>query len=105
MKSSSLQIVKSSHGRHDGLARHHTQPFPQTDYHYQATAGAVAPRQAPTRIARPDLREFRKISSDFMAAETHRDYAAEAVMLAVVAGLAAWGLVSLLILLAQTAPG
>jgi hypothetical protein len=40
-----------------------------------------------------------------MAAETHRDYMAEAALFALVAGLAAWPIISMLIVLAQTARG
>ena len=45
------------------------------------------------------------MSSDYLSRETHRGYFAEMTVFALVAGLIAWPLVSLLIVLAQTARG
>jgi len=40
-----------------------------------------------------------------MAAETRREYVAEIAVLALVTGLVAWSIISMLIVLAQTARG
>ena len=40
-----------------------------------------------------------------MAAETQREYIAEAVVLALITGIVAWSIISMLIVLAQTARG
>ncbi|MEQ1354643.1 MAG: hypothetical protein ABLT11_11530 [Candidatus Acidiferrum sp.] len=106
MKLSSLQSSYQPLRRHDAREQRHVRNFPQTDYHFQATAEAVATsRRSRVKAWRSDLRAFRKISSDFMAAETRRGYFAEAAVLALVSGLVAWSLISLLIVLAQTARG
>lgn len=107
MKPLSRQSSNQPFRRHDDRTRHNVRNFPQTDYRYQASADAVAAsrQQNRARVRLSDLRDFRKISSDFMAAETRRDYVAEATLFALVTGIAAWPIISLLIVLAQTARG
>jgi hypothetical protein len=69
--------------------------FPLTDYSFQATVDAksssspvVPAKKAPA---------FHKISSDFFGAETSRDYFAELVFFILIAGIAAWPVMSMLI--------
>ena len=68
--------------------------FPFTDYQYQTTAlsadYAVA-KKAPT--AR-ELETFRKLSTEFFANETPRDYVAELFLFILIAGIAAWPIIS-----------
>ena len=46
------------------------------------------------------MRAFRKISSDFMEAETHREFVAEAALFALVAAVIVWPIVSMMIAVA-----
>ena len=68
--------------------------FPFTDYQYQTTAlsadHAVA-KKAPT--AR-ELETFRKLSTEFFANETPRDYIAELFLFILITGIAAWPIIS-----------
>ncbi len=57
------------------------------------------------RTAKPDLRAFRKMNEELIAAEVRRDFWPEMVVFALVIGLIAWPLISLFIVLAQTANG
>jgi hypothetical protein len=71
------------------------QSFPLTDYNYRPTAEANA-----TPIAdRPVIEShgFHKLSSEFLAAETSRDYFAELLFFVLITGVAAWPIVSMLI--------
>jgi len=75
--------------------RRRPQTFPLTDYNYRPTAEVeaipTADRQA---IESPG---FYKLSSEFLAAETSRDYAAELSFFVLITGIAAWPIVSMLI--------
>ena len=68
--------------------------FPFTDYQYQTTAlsadHAVA-KKAPT--AR-ELETFRKLSTEFFAAEIPRDYVAELFLFILITGIATWPIIS-----------
>jgi hypothetical protein len=72
--------------------------FPLTDYSYQSTAKAGANNLLASgktgRISR--LRMFRKLSSDFFGAETSRDYVAEFALFALIAGVSAWPIISMI---------
>ena len=106
MKSIPLQSNYQSSRRHDDRARHDLRRFPPTDCSLQATAGTINSLEHDrAKVTRSNLRDFRKMSADFMEAETLRDYVAETAVLAVIAGIAAWPIISMLIVLAQTARG
>ncbi len=80
--------------------------FPQIDYHFHAPAEDVAAvRDQHATVGSAELRAFRQISKDYLGEETHRGYAIETMVLALVVGAITWPLISLLILLAQTANG
>jgi hypothetical protein len=68
--------------------------FPFTDYRYQTTAlsadHAVA-KKAPT--AR-ELQTFRKLSTEFFATETPRDFIAELLFFVLITGIATWPIIS-----------
>ena len=72
--------------------------FPLTDYSYQSTAKTgdyILP--VPGNAARiSKLRMFRKLSSDFFGTETSRNYVAEFVLFALIAGVAAWPIISMI---------
>ncbi len=107
MKSLSLsRFAGQPRPRHDDRSRPHRRSFPKTDYRFQAQAEDVTAVRAHRTTAAPaELRAFRKISSDYLSEETHRGYLVEMALYALVTGLIAWPLVSLLIVLAQTARG
>ncbi len=65
----------------------------------------MAVRDEHATVGSAELRAFRKISSDFMDGETHGGSIIEMVVFALVTGVVAWPLISLLIVLAQTANG
>ena len=81
-----LQISRSQHA---------FRSFPLTDYSYQATADAKSGSSA----VRPATKApaFHKLSSEFFGAETSRDYFAELVFFILIAGLAAWPIISAII--------
>jgi len=106
MKPISHHSSKKVLSRHDYGVVHSPRAFPKTDYCFQATAEAVdSSRASRQRLESADLHAFRRISSEFMAAETHREYVAEAALFALVTAVAAWPVISMLIVLAQTARG
>ena len=92
-------IVQIDHkqcgSRLDKRGRRRHQSFPLTDYNYRPTAEAEA---IPT-VDREALESpgFYKLSSEFLAAETSRDYAAELSFFVLITGIAAWPIVSMLI--------
>ena len=72
--------------------------FPLTDYSFQTTAEAPVSSVAVLTEAR--ARAFRKLSSQYFAAETHIDYVAELFFFVLIAGIAAWSIISMLACLA-----
>jgi hypothetical protein len=105
MKSSSLLSTEQPLARHEDRARHNLQSFPRTDYHFHAPAEDVAAvRDQHATVGSAELRAFRHISRDYMG-EGKRSYIIEMMVFALVTGLTAWSLISLLIILAQTARG
>ena len=75
--------------------QHASRDFPLTDYSFQATVDAksgsspvVPAKKAPA---------FHKLSSEFFGAETSRDYIAELLFFILIAGIAAWPVMSMLI--------
>jgi hypothetical protein len=108
MKSLSNHLLNQPLSRYDEKARPEQQNFPLTDYQYQATtqekpASSVA---SPARARHAtELRSFRQLSDQFSNAEANREFAAEATLLAFIAAVAAWPIISMLIVLAQTAHG
>jgi hypothetical protein len=104
MKSLSLLTNGKSLARHD--ARGPARGFWRPDCHFQSHADGVAvvpeTRSLP---ARADLRAFRRMSNDYFKHESGREYLIELLVYALVAGLAAWPLISMLMVLAETARG
>ena len=91
-----LQINHKQRGSHcDDRARRGHQSFPLTDYNYRPTAEAEAISPA----VRPATKSpaFHKLSSEFLGAETSRDYVAEFLFFVLITGIAAWPVVSMLI--------
>ncbi|MGH8162795.1 MAG: hypothetical protein ACREP1_00505 [Rhodanobacteraceae bacterium] len=106
MKPLALSLTQQSRARHDDRARCRLPKFPRTDYHLHAPAqDVVALREQHRTVNRTELRAFRQISNEYLGEKTDRGYIAELLVFALVVGLIAWPLISLLIVLAQTANG
>ena len=91
-----LQINRNQRGsRRDDLARRGHQSFPLTDYNYRPTAEA----EAISTAGQPAIKSpaFHKLSSEFLGAETSRDYVAELLFFVLITCLAAWPVISMLI--------
>ena len=81
--------------RHDNRARRRHPSFPLTDYNYRPTAK----NKVSSSAGRPatKLPAFHKLSSEFFAAESSRDYIAELFFFILITGIAAWPIMSMLI--------
>jgi hypothetical protein len=74
---------------------HASRNFPLTDYSFQATVDAKSSSSAVVPAKRAPA--FHKISSEFFGAETSRDYFAELLFFILIAGLAAWPIISAIV--------
>jgi len=91
-----LQIDHKQRGSsRDDCARRSHRSFPLTDYNYRPTkeVEAISPG-GPLAIKAPP---FHKLSSEFLGAETSRDYVTELLFFVLITGTAAWSIVSMLI--------
>src|SRR5204863_9011571 len=91
-----LQIDHKPRGsRRDNRERRSHESFPLTDYNYHPTAEA----EAISTAGRPAIKSpaFHKLSSEFLGAETSRDYVAELSFFILITCLAAWPIMSMLI--------
>ena len=105
MNNSSLSLNRQFRSRHDVRELRSARTFPRTAYHFQSTAEDVATaRAAQAPASSAELRAFRKMSASLLEGRRGSDLI-ELGAFALVAGLLAWPLVSLLIVLAQTARG
>jgi hypothetical protein len=86
---------KKQGARRDDRVRRGRQSFPLTDYNYHPTAEAEVNSPA----GRPAIKSpaFHKLSNEFLGAEAGRDYVAELLYFALITGLAAWPIMSMLI--------
>jgi len=89
------QISHKQDSRRDDRARPNKRRLLPTDYNYRPTAGTQLGSSAGKPAAK--LPGFHKLSSEFLAAETSRDYLAELSFFALITGIAAWPIVSMLI--------
>jgi len=76
-------------------SQHASRNFPLTDYAFQATVDAksssspvVPAKKAPA---------FHKLSSEFFGTETSRDFFAELLFFILIAGIAAWPIISAIV--------
>ena len=91
-----LQINHKQRGsRRDHRARRGHQSFPLTDYNYRPTADTKAILPAGRSSIKSPA--FHKLSSKFLGAEASRDYVAELLFFILIACLAAWPIMSMLI--------
>jgi hypothetical protein len=68
--------------------------FPLTDYQYRTnalSAGRGIAKKTPSAL---ELKTFRKLSTEFFANETPRDYMAELFLFILITGIAAWPIIS-----------
>jgi len=68
--------------------------FPLTDYQYQTSASSAGRAIAKNTPAALELKTFRKLSTEFFATETPRDYMAELFLFILITGIAAWPIIS-----------
>jgi hypothetical protein len=68
--------------------------FPLTDYQYQTSASSADRAVAEKTPAARELQTFRKLSTEFFATETPRDYVAELFFFILITGIATWPIVS-----------
>jgi hypothetical protein len=91
-----LQINhKQRSSRRDNRAGRNHQSFPLTDYNYRPTREAEAISPAGRPVTKSPA--FHKLSSEFLGAETSRDYIAELLFFILITGIAAWPIMSMLI--------
>jgi len=91
-----LQINhKQCRSRRDNRAGHSHQSFPLTDYNYRPTAETQLSSSAGRLASKAPA--FHKLSSEFLSAERSRDYVAELLFFILIAGIAAWPVMSMLI--------
>jgi hypothetical protein len=79
---------------------------PSTDYYFHAPTSELQAGPAGTshKMARPVFAPgFRDLSNEFLGAETKRTYVAEVLLFAVIVGVSAWPIVSMVQALAQLA--
>jgi len=81
--------------RRDNRARRKRQRFPSTHYNYRSTAETQV-RSPAGRLA-TKLPAFHKLSSEFFCGEATRDYIVELSFFILIAGVAAWPVISMLI--------
>ena len=79
----------------DNRAGHRRQSFPLTDYNYRPTAKTELNSSTGWRAMNSPA--FHKLSSEFLGAETSRDYVAELLFFILITGLAAWPIMSMLV--------
>jgi hypothetical protein len=91
-----LQINHKQRGsRRDNRARRSHQSFPLTDYNYRPTAESQVNSSTDWRATKSPA--FHRLSSEFLGAETSRDYVAELLFFILITALAAWPVMSMLI--------
>ena len=76
-------------------SQHASRNFPLTDYSFHATVDAKSGSSAVVPAKKAPA--FHKISSEFFGAETSRDYFAELLCFILIAGLAAWPIISAIV--------
>jgi hypothetical protein len=75
--------------------QHAKRSFPLTDYSFRATADAKSSSSAIARGTKATA--FHRLSSEFFAAETRRDYLAELFGFILITGIAAWPIISAMV--------
>jgi hypothetical protein len=109
MKPLSTHLPTEHLSRHDKRAVFAQATSPTTDQHYQttvkATASLTSSKQSIPSGHAAALRSFRQFGALIDDKGSRWSYVLETVVLGLVSALVAWPLISLLIVLAQTARG
>lgn len=75
---------------------------PRTDCNFHAPAGEAQSAGSSRKLARPVFAPgFRDLSNEFLGAETKRNYVAEVLFFAIIVGVSAWPIVSMVQAMAQ----
>jgi hypothetical protein len=75
---------------------------PRTDFQFHAAGSEVKSGGSSHKMSRPIFAPgFRDVSSEFLGTEAKRDYVAEAFFFAIIVGISAWPVVSMVRALAQ----
>ena len=75
---------------------------PRIDYGYHASASEGQSTGGSRKVSRPVLAPgFRDLSNEFLGAETRRSYVAEVLFFAIIVGVSAWPIISMVQALAQ----
>ncbi|HEX7517972.1 MAG TPA: hypothetical protein VF345_11890 [Chthoniobacterales bacterium] len=75
---------------------------PFTDYHFHVPASEVQSAGSSRKLSRPIFAPgFRDLSNKFLGAETTRNYMAEVLFFAIIVGVSAWPVVSMVQALAH----
>jgi len=75
---------------------------PVTDYRYHAADVNLRAANDRLKLSPPSLSpSFRELSNEFLGAETKRNYVAEAFLFAIIVGVSAWPIVSMVQALSQ----
>jgi hypothetical protein len=73
-----------------------------TDYHFHAPASEVQSAGSSRKLSRSVFAPgFRDLSNEFLGAETKRNYVAEVLFFAIIVGVSAWPIVSMVQALAR----
>jgi hypothetical protein len=109
MKPLSTDLLNKHLSRHDKRAVFAQAALPTTDQHYQTTIEATASLTSskhPTMTSHAAaLRSFRQLGTSIDDKGSRWSYVLETAVFGLVSALVAWALISLLIVLAQTARG
>ena len=69
---------------------------PLTDYHFHAASSEVRSGGSSHKLTRPVFAPgFRDLSNKFLGAETTRNYVAEVLLFAIIVGVSAWPIISM----------
>jgi hypothetical protein len=75
---------------------------PITDYHFHAADSEMKSGGSKHKLISPAFAPgFRDLSNEFLGAETKRNYVAEVLLFAIIVGVSAWPIVSMVRALAQ----
>ena len=98
---SQISAQPRSHRGEEGPVGLHSR-HPVTNYYFHAPESDLRAGNDRRQIAPPALTpSFRDLSSEFLATEMKRDYLVEALFFALMVGVSAWPMVSMIQALAQ----
>ena len=103
MKPTSISKTEYQLARHDCRARS-DRHFPATDHFFRPQPDVTLGRAGHHPSGDPARSAFRRMTAEMMETQSRRD-TVEMIVLAIVIAIITWPLISLLIVLAQTANG